>query len=252
MGAAATDQSELFDRGGWWDPDCREFASLRRVSDFRSALLSRWLEDVCGKTIVDLGCGGGLLGVPLAAAGAHVVGIDIATAALRAGRIQSHRIRDEAEQTIGSYWPAAASMQEVPLRSGCADVVLLADVLEHVAEPARAVAEGARLLRPGGQLFVNTIDRTLRSRVLAIWLAEGLGLVPRKTHEWRKFIRPAELDKMADAAGLRLVRRTGEAPRLAATVRRWSIELRESRSTAVGYGALFEKQNGANPAASAS
>lgn len=229
--------TDLFDRDGWWDPECRAFASLRAVSEFRHRLLLAWLGDLRGRVVVDLGCGGGLLALPLAEQGAQVIGVDLAPAALR----NAQRIADERGVAL---YVAGASLLQSPLRSGCADVVLLADVIEHVDDPARAVAEAARLLRPGGRLFVNTISRTVRSRLLAITLAEGLGYVPRGTHQWRMFVRPEELERMAVAAGLRQVQRIGEAPRLWATLRRGAIALRESRSCAVGYAALFSRPEG--------
>ena len=230
MGAPQPDA--LFDRDDWWDPACREFESLRRVSRFRLQLLTQWLgETWSNRTVVDLGCGGGLLALPLAERGARVLGVDIASEALRAAR----------QRGTDTFFAVAGTMEDCPVRDAHADVVLLADVLEHVEQPRAAVAEAARLLRPGGHLFVNTIDRTLRSRLLAITLAEGLGFVPKGTHLWRMFVRPAELDSMAQAAGLERERLTGESPRLLATVRHRAVELRESSSTAVGYAALFTK-----------
>jgi len=229
------EEHALFDRQGWWSEDCREFASLRRVSAFRLELLDDWLGGRWqGRVVVDLGCGGGLLAVPLAGRGARVLGLDLAHNALR-------EAREQATAQQRSFQPVHASLERAPVGDARADVVLLADVLEHVDDPQQAVSEAARMLRPGGHLFVNTIDRTLRSRVFAIWLGEGLGLIPKGTHQWQKFVRPQELEEMAQRAGLSPVRRTGEAPRLAATIRNWSVELRESRSTAVGYAALFEK-----------
>ena len=141
----------------------------------------------------------------------------------------------------GAFLPVRSSITATPLADASADVVLLADVLEHIEAPADAIAEAARILRPGGHLFVNTIDRSLRARLLAIWLGEGLGLIPRGTHRWRRFIRPRELVAMARQLGLTCVRLVGETPRLLATLRRWTIELRASRDTSVGYAALFEK-----------
>jgi len=231
--AVVTTADPLFDREGWWDPDCRAFASLRRVSGFRFELLCRWLSGRWrGRTVVDLGCGGGLLAVPLAAAGARVVGVDRAPGALRAAHARGER----------SMLPVIGDLQRSPLASACADVVLLADVLEHVESPAAAVAEAARLLRTGGHLFVNTINRTFRSRLLAIVLGEGLGFIPRGTHEHAAFVRPGELQRMARQSGLELVECVGETPRLWRTVREHSVVLRVSRSLAVGYAALFRRQ----------
>ena len=225
--------SPLFDRDGWWDPTCREFASLRAVSAFRLGLLRRWLPGAwAGRTVVDLGCGAGLLGIPLAEAGARVVGVDLARQALEAGR----------RRGTTTFLPLAGDLVRAPVRSEGADVVLLADVLEHLDDPRTAVSEAARLLRPGGALFVNTIARTLRARLLAITLGEGLGFIPRGTHQWRLFVTPGELDAMAAGAGLVRVERTGEAPRLWRTMANRAVALRESRSLAVGYAALYERQ----------
>lgn len=228
----ASSDLPLFDRGGWWDEHCREFASLRALGTFRSALLERWLGGALrGATVIDLGCGGGLLLAPLARAGAKVLAVDLATQALHAA--QSHG----GERLLA----VRADVNAAPVGDGVADVVLLADVLEHVADPAGAVREAARRLRSGGQLFVNTINRPLRSRLFAITLGEGLGFIPRGTHRWRDFVRPAELDRMAQAAGLLRVRRVGERPRLLATWRKGHLEVRETRDLAVGYGALYRK-----------
>lgn len=231
MSAAAT--GPQFDRGGWWDPGCRAFASLRAVSEFRLELLRRWLPaGFAGRRIVDLGCGGGLLAAPLAAAGARVVGVDVARQALR----------DARRHGGAGLLPVAGDLLAPPVPAGAADLVLLADVLEHVDAQAAAVHAAARLLRPGGALFVNTIARTLRARVLAITLGEGLGLIPRGTHQWRRFVRPRELDAMAAAAGLVPVQRTGEAPRLLATLRRRAVVLRPSRWLGVGYAVLYRRE----------
>lgn len=219
-----------FDRAGWWDPACRAFRSLRSVSNFRLDLLRRWLPGSWrGRCVVDLGCGGGLLGVPLAAAGATVVGVDLARTALQAA----------SQRRQQGFLPVAGDLGTAPIADHSADVVLLADVLEHVADPAAVVGEAARLLRPGGFLFVNTIHRTLRSRLFAITLGEGLGFIPRGTHRWRQFVTPTELDASAQCASLRLVRRTGERPLLGATLRQGAVVLGEARSLAVGYAALY-------------
>jgi 2-polyprenyl-6-hydroxyphenyl methylase/3-demethylubiquinone-9 3-methyltransferase len=223
----------LFDRSGWWDPACREFASLRAVSRFRLDLLRQWLPGSwAGRRVVDLGCGGGLLAVPLAAAGARVLGVDLAQQALRAARARGE----------GGFQAVAGDLQALPVDSAVADVVLLADVLEHVSVPGAVVAAAARLLAPGGHLFVNTIHRTWRSRWFAITLGEGLGFIPRGTHRWDWFVTPDELDRYAGAAGLVRVQRCGEAPRLWRTLRSGAVELRASRSLAVGYGALYRRQ----------
>jgi 2-polyprenyl-6-hydroxyphenyl methylase/3-demethylubiquinone-9 3-methyltransferase len=229
---------EIYDRHGaeWWDPASRVFASLRRVSEFRLAVLRGWIgAELRGARVVDLGCGGGLLSEPLAEDGARVVGVDRSVPSLRcaAGGVRG----------AGRY--VCGDVTRVPLHSARADLVLLADVLEHVADPAAAIAEAARVLRVGGALYVNTISRTLRARFLVVHLAETVGLIPRGTHDATLFLRPERLEALAAAAGLRRVELVGEAPDLRATLRERAIALRPTRSVAVGYSALFRKDPGA-------
>lgn len=233
MSGQAKSNAELFDRTGWWDAHCRAFASLRAVSAFRLALLREWLPPVRDLTLVDLGCGGGLLGVPLAGDGARVVGVDLACAALQ----------EAAAHANHALQPICATLVELPLAAGCADVVLLADVLEHIApnDLPQVFAAAARLLRRGGVLFVNTIARTWLSRVLAITVAEGLRFLPRGTHRHDWFVQPMELDAFAAKAGLTLVQRCGESPALWASLRQHQIVLRRSRDLRVGFAALYRK-----------
>jgi len=225
-------ERSLFDREGWWNPACREFASLRELSRFRLELLRGWLpEGLQGQFVVDLGCGGGLLAVPLAETGAKVLGLDLSMLALRT----AHARR------VGNFQAVAADITLLPLVPACADLVLLADVLEHVDSPSLAVAAASRLLRPGGYLFVNTIHRTFRSWIFAIALGEGLGLIPRGTHQWSQFIKPSELSEAARLHGLRHVCSTGESAAFWPTIRRWAVVPRASSSMAVGYAALYQR-----------
>lgn len=222
----------LFDRAGWWDPTCRAFASLRSVNAFRLALLREWLPGFCRGTVVDLGCGGGLLAVPLAAAGARVVAVDLGRSA----------VREAAAHGGGGVQAVVGDIAQCPVVSGQADLVLLADVLEHVADPAPVVAEAARLLRPGGHLFVNTIARTLKARLLAIALGEGLGFIPRGTHRHDWFVAPAELERAANDAGLVRQLRCGERVAVVPTLWSRAVVLRKTRSLAVGYAVLYRKR----------
>jgi 2-polyprenyl-6-hydroxyphenyl methylase/3-demethylubiquinone-9 3-methyltransferase len=224
---------EIYDRHaqGWWDEQDTQFRSLRSVTEYRLDLLRAWLGDWEGLRIADLGCGGGLLSVPLAEAGARVFGVDLSAASLVAAR---------------EHAPERASFVQsdlcaTPFDSGKMDVVLLADVLEHVFEREAAVREAARLLRPGGLLYVNTINRTRRARVFAVTLGEGLGFIPRGTHDPRMFVKPTELDTMAALHDLSRQKLQGEAPLLGETLRQRRIRLRPSRSTAVAYSALYRK-----------
>jgi len=226
---------DLYERqaGDWWDERSRAFRSLHGVNRFRAGLVAEWFgERLRGAHVVDLGCGGGLLAHSMLAGGARVVGVDLSLASLRAAR----------EKLDGPRLFVQGDAGRAPVRTGCADIVLLADVLEHMSEPESALREAARLLRPGGLAYVNTINRSWRARLLAVTVAEGLGLVPRGTHDPALFIRPSELQLAAERAGLSVLRVQGEAPDLLRTVRRWTIELTKSASTAVIYSALLEKR----------
>lgn len=226
---------ELYERHAesWWDASSPAFRSLHAVNAHRLAVLCAWLGDSWTERVVaDLGCGGGLLARPLAAAGARVVGVDASAASLAQARthVAALFVRGDIRRT--------------PLAAHSADVVLLADVLEHVPEVGAVLSEAARIVRPGGAVFVNTLNRTWQSRLLAIHVAEGLALVPRGTHAHELFIQPDELAREAARHGLVLEALAGESVDVPATVRRWAITLRASSNTSVGYSALLRKARG--------
>jgi 2-polyprenyl-6-hydroxyphenyl methylase/3-demethylubiquinone-9 3-methyltransferase len=232
---------DLYERNAaqWWDANAFAFRSLHSVKRFHVALLDEILAEagettrLDGATVVDLGCGGGLFGLPVAARGARVFGVDISHRSLLAGRVEADRRAASARFVRGD-------MRRVPLRTGCADLVLLSDVLEHTHDPELAVSEAARLLRPGGALFVNTIDRGFLAALLVVHVAEGLGLVPRGTHDPALFLAPADVAAMAADAGLRLERLQHESAALLRTLRSRTVHLRKSRR-GFGYTAWFRK-----------
>jgi 2-polyprenyl-6-hydroxyphenyl methylase/3-demethylubiquinone-9 3-methyltransferase len=228
----------LYDRAAdeWWDPDAASFRSLHAVKVFHLAVLRRrYGAALATGRIVDLGCGGGLLSIPLAADGAEVTGVDLSAPSLAAAR------REAARRGLRCGF-VEADLRATPLPDGAADFVLLSDVLEHIEDPGAALREAGRLLRDGGHLFVNTINRTRRASLLAVRIAEGLGYVPRGTHDPRLFVRPDELRDLARAAGLRIEALVGESPRLAATIRHRAIQLRRSRGLGVLYSAFLVRQ----------
>jgi 2-polyprenyl-6-hydroxyphenyl methylase/3-demethylubiquinone-9 3-methyltransferase len=136
---------------------------------------------------------------------------------------------------------ARGDARHAPIATQSADVVLMSDMLEHVDEPARVIAEAARILKPGGRAFVSTLNRTLRARVLGVWAAEGLGLVPRGTHDARMFIAPQDIERWAADCGLEMERLQGEALDWTRTLRRWTVVLKRGKSCAVTYSALLRK-----------
>jgi 2-polyprenyl-6-hydroxyphenyl methylase/3-demethylubiquinone-9 3-methyltransferase len=215
----------------WWNPNAPAFRSLRAVSQYRLELILKWLGSLSEKSVLDVGAGGGLLSAPIADRAAQVVGVDLSVKSLVSGTKQSARIR-----------PVVADGTLLPFPCNSFDVVVLADVLEHIRNWPEAVTEGSRVLRPGGALFVHTLNRSTTSYLGAIVFGEKLtGLIPNGTHDWRLFIRPRELIECAKLNELVLAELQGELPKVWKTVWRRAIHLRPSRSTAVSYAALFRK-----------
>lgn len=212
----------------WWDVDSRFAASLHAVNEHRLAeVRERLAGRLAGLAVVDLGCGGGLMAEPLARAGARVVGCDLGPASVAAAR------RHGADVAGLHYLRADA--RRVPLADGCADLVLAADVVEHIDGWRSVVAEAGRLLVPGGLLYVSTINRTRRATLLAVHLAEGLRLVPRGTHDPARFVRPDELAAAGRRAGLEPSAARGQRLRWWATLRDRRVRVAPGASTALEY-----------------
>lgn len=231
---------DLYEREAhaWWDGEARTFRSLRSIKAFHLAELDRQFgAELAHATIVDLGCGGGLLSIPLAERGARVTGVDRSAGSLGAAELAARRSRvaDRCHFVV-------ADLCDTGLPSKSYDIALLSDVIEHLESPAAALREAARLLKPGGRLFVNTLNRTLRARLLAVFLAERLGYVPRGTHDHRLFLKPTELRFLAGGAGLDCDRIFGEAPQIGATLRTGALQMRGGKSIAVSYSAFFTKR----------
>jgi 2-polyprenyl-6-hydroxyphenyl methylase/3-demethylubiquinone-9 3-methyltransferase len=186
----------------WWDRQ-GAFKALHDINPVRV----RYILDrvaVKGKTLLDVGCGGGLLSEALAAAGARVTGIDMAIPALKAARVhmkQSGLKIDYQEATAENF-----------ARTHCEhfDVVTCMELVEHVPEPASIVKACADLVRPGGHLFFATINRTWLARLLVIGISEYvLGIVGKGTHTYKRFVRPDEMDRWGKSAGLHLANLSG-------------------------------------------
>ena len=235
MTAALRNDLGLYDRlaNDWWNQDSAFSCSLLEVNRLcLAAIRERLGSALHGSTVIDLGCGGGLLAEPLAQAGAQVIGVDLSGPSVSAARNHGRDVK------YLSY--LRGDVRYPPLARHSADGVLCADVLEHVADWEAVLAAAAMLLRPGsGQLFVVTINRTIRARWLAVILGEGLGFVPRGTHDPEMFITPVELSNAARKSGLEADGYLGFVPRLCATVWSQRLHMRTSRSLAVEYGAWF-------------
>lgn len=180
----------------FWD-ERGEFKPLHHLNPVRVQFVAdRAVLD--GRRVLDVGCGGGLLCEALAARGAQVTGIDLAPAMIEVAQL--HAI--EGALAIDYRCVPAEALFAEGRRY---EVVTCMEMLEHVPDPAATLRTLAGLLAPGGQLFVSTLNRNLKSFALAIVAAEHLTrLIPRGTHEYERFIRPSELARSARAAGLQL------------------------------------------------
>jgi 2-polyprenyl-6-hydroxyphenyl methylase/3-demethylubiquinone-9 3-methyltransferase len=179
----------------FWDPH-GEFRPLHVLNPVRARFVAE-RATLAGARVLDVGCGGGLLCETLARAGASVTGIDLAPGMIEVARLHA------ASQNLNIDY-RVQDAQELSLAApGAFDIVTCMEMLEHVPHPAATTAALARLTRPQGAVFVSTINRNLKSFVLAIVAAEYLlQLIPRGTHEYARLIRPAELARWARAAGL--------------------------------------------------
>ncbi len=180
----------------WWDPD-GEFKPLHQINPLRLDWIDA-LAGLKGKAVIDVGCGGGILAESMAARGAEVLGIDLSTKPLRVAQL--HALESGAARLRYREVSAEALAAEAP---ASADVVTCMEMLEHVPEPEAVVRALATLVKPGGWVFMSTINRNLKSFVFAIVGAEHvLKLLPRGTHEYARFIRPSELARWVRGSGL--------------------------------------------------
>jgi 2-polyprenyl-6-hydroxyphenyl methylase / 3-demethylubiquinone-9 3-methyltransferase len=198
---ANADRAELarFDAiaAGFWDPQ-GQFRPLHLLNPVRLEFIAE-RATLAHQRVLDVGCGGGLLAEALARAGARVTAIDLAPGMIEVARLHA------LEASLAIDYRLAAAEELIVAEPGAFDVVTCMEMLEHVPDPEGMVATLARALRPGGALFVSTLNRNLRSFLLAIVGAEYLlKLIPRGTHEYERLIRPAELARWARAAGLEL------------------------------------------------
>lgn len=179
----------------WWDPD-GEFRPLHQINPLRLDWIRQRVE-LQDKTVVDIGCGGGILAESMAAAGATVTGIDMAEGPLSVAKLHRHESGVEvAYQQITAEELAAERPAEF-------DVVTCLEMLEHVPDPSSIIQACKELVKPGGHIFFSTINRNPKSFLFAIVGAEYiLQLLPSGTHEYQKFIKPSELEEWARTAGL--------------------------------------------------
>ena len=186
----------------WWDPHS-EYKPLHDINPLRLDYIDRRAL-LLGKKVVDVGCGGGILAESMAVRGAEVTGIDMAAAALSVAKLHA------LEAGVILDYRQVTAEQLAATEPGGYDVVTCMELLEHVPDPASLIAACATLVKPGGHVFFSTLNRHPKAYALAIVGAEYLmKLLPRGTHDYAKFIRPAELARWVRQAGLRLEHLTG-------------------------------------------
>ena len=185
----------------WWDPES-EFKPLHEINPLRLDYIDS-IAGLAGRTVLDVGCGGGILSEAMAARGATVTGIDLADKPLKVARLHLFESGLEVEYL-------KISAEELARGERRFDVVTCMEMLEHVPDPAATVRACSGLVKPGGWVFFATINRNPKAYAFAILGAEYiLKLLPRGTHEYGKFIKPSELGRMCRDAGLSVAGTTG-------------------------------------------
>jgi 2-polyprenyl-6-hydroxyphenyl methylase/3-demethylubiquinone-9 3-methyltransferase len=224
----------------WWDPQGK-FRPLHKLNPTRIAFIRDQVigrrdrapqveRPLAGLSLLDIGCGGGLLSEPMARLGAAVTGIDPSERSIAAARLHAAEdglAIDYRTETAEALAAAGAKF----------DVVLAMEVIEHVADRAAFLGACTALLADDGQLFLATLNRTPKAFALAIVGAEYvLGWLPRGTHDWRRFVRPSELAAELRPHGAEIVEMTGVA--YSPLTDRWSL----SRDLDVNYMAVAERR----------
>ncbi len=186
----------------WWDKTS-EFRPLHEINPLRLEWIDS-LAPLAGKKVVDVGCGGGILAEAMAVKGAQVTGIDLADKSLRVAEL--HLL----ESGVSVNYEKIATEDFAAQHPGEFDVVTCMEMLEHVPDPAAIIEACSTLLKPGGWAFFSTLNRNPKSFLFAIVGAEYiLGLLPRGTHEYSKFIKPSELINTSRRVGLDLIASQG-------------------------------------------
>ena len=186
----------------WWDKTS-EFKPLHDINPLRLHYIDKAIS-LKGKTVLDVGCGGGILSESMAERGAKVTGIDLGEKALKVAQLHC------LDSGVAVDYQLIAVEQLAEQQPASFDVVTCLEMLEHVPDPASVVAACAKLVKPGGHVFFSTINRNPKSYIFAVIGAEYvLNMLPRGTHDYAKFIKPSELASFMRPTGLSLVGQIG-------------------------------------------
>jgi len=170
----------------WWDKES-EFKPLHQINPLRLSYIQDRAE-LSGRRVLDVGCGGGILSESMAAAGAHVTGIDMGVAALRVARLHQH----ESHLTIDYQQITIEALADSDIDKF--DIITCLEMIEHVPDPGSIIQACKKLLKPDGHLFLSTINRNPKSYLFMVIGAEYiLNLLPRGTHDYAKFLKPSEV-----------------------------------------------------------
>jgi len=212
----------------WWDP-AGSSKALHELNPMRLRYV-QLAADLHDARVLDVGCGGGILAEAMARAGARVLGIDLSQAVLDVADL--HALAEK----VSVEYRAASAEELAAERPGAFDLVTCTEMLEHVPDPAAAIAALATLVKPGGDVIVSTLNRKPSAFAVAIIGAEYIArMLPRGTHEYMKFIRPSELARWGRAAGLELMDLTG------ITYNPLTRSFRLSSNTDINYLARFKR-----------
>jgi len=187
----------------WWDLT-GDFKPLHQINPLRRQFITQHMQMIFDKNIIDVGCGGGILAESLAKLGANVTGIDMGEEPLNIARLHA------LESGINVDYQKITVEEKAMASPESFDAVTCMEMLEHVPNPESIIQACAKLVKPGGFVFFSTLNKTVKSYLLAIVAAEKLlKLVPNGTHEHNKFIRPSTLISWAESYGLKCIDATG-------------------------------------------
>lgn len=186
----------------WWDED-GEFSALHKINPLRLQFIQQH-QSIANQSVLDIGCGGGILSESMAKIGAEVTGIDLADQVLTVAKLHA------LDSGVKVNYQLIAAEEYAEQNLAKHDMITCMEMLEHVPDPQAIINAAAKAVKKDGWVFFSTLNRNMKSYLLAVMAAEHLlNLVPKGTHQHEKFIKPSEMAQMARNAGLSLIDTTG-------------------------------------------